>query len=256
MAGAGQANVALNALRSKGLNAPAQVLTVDCARNLAHVEVWVPSYRCFVHYLGFHRQSQWSFFASREACPGGTHLGALFSRATISHAGGNPQAFADAFGPYVVSSASIPANPGPYDHVPSLSVGNLANHAGCTTMQTYAGYSAEVGASQVATCSSQGVSFLILTFPDSHSRNEFYSRAYGGSNSLQGQGVGKRQLLVIGPSWLVYGSDTFKGNNTYVAGRTVQQFAQEVGGENGLGAYTGGDSMTENQVPTIANGLL
>ena len=248
------ANVALNALHSQGLNRQAQVLSVNCARDLAQVEVWVPSYHCFVHYLGFHRQSRWTFFASHEVCPGSTQLGALFSQATISHAGGNPQEFADAFGSYIVSSsASIPANPGPYDHVPVLSAGNLASRAGCATMRTYAGYSAEVGASQVATCTSQGVNLLILTFPAALNRNEFYGRAEDSSSSLEGQAVGKLQLLVVGPTWLVYGSDTFKGDNTYVAGRTLQQFADSVGGENGPAASGGGDSLLGNQVPTIAN---
>ena len=159
-----------------------------------------------------------------------------------------------AAGPFGFSS--IPANPGPYDHVSAVSVGDLANRAGCRTMQTFGGYSLEVGASQTATCSSLGVSFLILTFPDSLNRNEFYNRAYGGSNSLEGKAVGNRQLLVIGPSCLVYGSDTFKGGNTYVAGRTAQQFADQVGGENGLREPAGADSMSGNQVPTVANGGL
>lgn len=250
------ADVALKGLHSQGLRVPAQVLTVDCARDLAHVEVWVPSYHCFVHYLGFHRQSRWNFFTSSTVCPGRTHLGALFSRATISHAGGNPQAFAHAFGPYIVSSASIPANPGPYDHVPLLSAGDLASRAGCRTMQPFAAYSAEVGASQVATCRVDGVSLLILTFPDSPSRNEFYSRASGNSKSLEGQGVSTRQLLVIGPKWLVYGSEVFKGSETYVAGRTAQQFAQEVGGEDGQGAFAGAGTMVGNKIPTIGNYLL
>jgi hypothetical protein len=254
------ADIAMKALQSQGLSRPGQVLTVDCASDLAHVEIWVPSDRCFVHYLGFHRQSHWSFFASRSVCPPRDNmfipvLGALFSRATISHAGVNPQAFANAFGPYIVSSGSIPANPGPYDNVPMRSAGNLATRADCVTMQSFASWSVSVGASDTITCSTQGVDFLFLTFPDSASRNKFYSNAiYGNRNSVENHGIGTRQLLVIGPTWLIYGSENFNGGQMYVAGRTAQQFAQEVGGEAYISAGDG--SVFGNEVPTIANGLL
>lgn len=245
------ADVAMRALRSQGLSAPGRVLTVDCIGDLAHVEVWVPSERRFVHYLGYHRQSHWSFFASRKVRSSSYILGALFSRATIIHAGGSPKAFANAFGPYIVSSASIPANPGPYDHVPQLSVDSLGARAGCTAIQSLASLRALAGASQVATCKAQGVSLLILTFPDSASRNQFYTRVsklYVNSKSRLARAVGNRQLLVIGPTWLLWG--------TYVTGRTGQQFAQEVGGEGGQYVFTYPDSMNGNQVPTIANGGL
>ena len=213
------ADVAMKALQSQGLSGPSQVLTVDCASDLTHVEVWVPSERCYVHYLGFHEQSHWRFFASRTVCPSSDNqvLGALFSRATISHAKGNAQAFANAFGSYIVSSASIPANPGPYDHVPTLSASNLAARAGCTSMQSFASYSASVGANQTATCETQGAPLLILTFPDSVSRNGFFNRKLNSTNSLESRGVGTRQLLVVGPTWLVYGTEVYQGEETYVA---------------------------------------
>lgn len=249
-------DVALKALRAQGLSGPAEVLTVDCAAKLAHVELWTPSDRCFVHYLGFHQQASWHFFASRAVCAGSTSLGALFSRATISHAGGDPSAFARAFGPYVVSSGSIPANPGPYDHVPRLSAGQLASRAGCSTMRTFASYAAEVGAGQVATCSVQGTSFLILTFADSASRNGYYSQAAAKPNSLAGRPTAGRQLVVLGPTWLIYSKEQFHGTQTYVAGRTEQQFAEGVGGESGQYAFAGLGDITGNEAPTIANGLL
>jgi hypothetical protein len=253
------ADVALQALRRQGLTVPSQVLTVDCAGDQAHVEVWVPSARCFIHYLGFHRQAHWAFFASHTVCRGRTNLGALFTRATIRHAGGNPQAFANAFGPYIVSSGSIPANPGPYDHVPRLSVGNLAVRAGCTAIRSLASLKALAGASQVATCKAQGAPLLMLTFPDLASRNKLFTHVgnfYVNSKSRLARAVGNKDLLVIGPTWLIYGKDLFKGNEIYVAGRTEQQFAQEVGGESGQYTFSDTDTMFGNQVPTIANDSL
>jgi hypothetical protein len=263
------ADVAMKALRSHGLGAFGQVLSVDCAGDMAHVEAWVPSDHCFAHYLGFHRQSHWLFFASRAVCLRSSDPGALFSRATILHAGGNPQAFANAFGPYIVSSGSIPANPGPYDRVPQLSVNNLATRAGCTLMRSFSNYSVSFGASQsesfrtsqFATCKTQGASFIILTFPDSGSRNKFYSVADG---NYKWSAI--HPLLVIGPTWLVY--ETVKGGAYVYYGRTLQQFAQKVGGEAGQYAFSCphypndyavrgcADVMNGNHVPTIANGGL
>jgi hypothetical protein len=250
------ADVALQALRRQGLRVSSQVLSVDCAGDMAHVEVWVPSERCFVHYLGFHRQAHSTFFASHTVCPASIKLGALFSRATIRHAGGNPQSFANAFGPYIVSSGSIPANPGPYDHVPRLSIDDLATRAGCTIVQSFPSFSTSTGASQVATCRTQGVSLLMFTFPDSASRNRFYGRASDSRQSQEGRAVGNQQLLVVGPTWLIYGTQLSKGAVSYVAGRTEQQFAQQVGGEAGQYTFYGADTMIGNEVPTIANDLL
>jgi hypothetical protein len=249
------ANLALAALQRQHLSGPAQVLTVDCAGDLAHVEEWVPQDRCFAHFLGFHRQSSWAFFAKQDVC-GPSNLGALFSRATIQHAGGNPQAFASAFGPYIVSPSLVPANPGRYDHVPRLSAAAIAGRAGCPARRSYPSFGAQVGASQVATCSSQGSSFLILTFPGAASRNAFNAQASTSPQSLEGRAVGTGQLLVVGPTWLVYGKGVFRGGQTYVAGRTEQQFAQAIGGEDGEYAAHGGAEVNGNTVPTIANYLL
>lgn len=86
------------------------------------------------------------------------------------------------------------------------------------------------------------------------SRNGFFNRKLDSTNSLESRGVGTRQLLVAGPTWLVYGTGVSEGDETYVAGRTEQQFAQEVGGEE---YQFGGDTAPiGNIVPTIANGLL
>lgn len=251
------ADVAMKALRNQGLSTPAQpaqVLTVDCFGDLAHVEIWVPAEYCFYHYLGFHRQSHWTFFASHAFCSGDPNLGALFSRATITHAGGNPQSFLNAFGPWIVSTGSIPANPGPYDHVPRLSVGDLASRAGCTAIQTLSEiYSASISASRAATCMAQGSALLILTFPDLASRDKFYS---DGLKSPQSEAIGSRQLVVIGPTWLVYGTTTANidpGEPNVADGRIEQQFVQEVGGESGQYSYYGPDEMLGNTVPTLAN---
>ncbi len=245
------ANLALHALRTQGLTASAQVLTVDCSSDLAHVEVWVPSERCIVHYLGFHRGSAWTFFASRSICPGNNSIGALFSQATIAHFGGSPQAFENAFGPYIVSSSAIPANPGPYDHVPQLSVQALAQRAGCSSVELSPRSSAEGSASQTGTCEADGVGFLVLTFKSSLDRNDFAADQYD-SSSLPGRVIAGRSLLVIGPTWLVFGGPV----SDYIEGLSPVQFARHVGGEAGVYEFAGAGHVFRNEVPTIQDGLL
>jgi hypothetical protein len=248
------ADLAMRAIMAFPGGSPGQILTVDCANDLAHVEEWVPSTRCFAHYLGFHRKSQWTFFAMRSVC-GNDELGALFSQATIRHAGGNPQAFANAFGPSIVSSGSIPANPGPYDNVPRLSVGQLATRAGCTTLNSLSGKGRAGGATDAAVCTEPDSGYVLLTFAGPARRNEFaYSHEFQkpGATSI----VGTRSLVVVGPTWLVYGEVTYSGDESYVGGQTEQQFAQMVGGEAGVYAYTAAPEVFRNEVPTIANGLL
>jgi hypothetical protein len=247
------ADLAMRAIMAFPGGSPGQILTVDCAGSLAHVEEWVPSTRCFAHYLGFHRKSQWMLFAVRSVC-GNDELGALFSQAAIRHAGGNPQAFANAFGSSIVSSGSIPANPGPYDNVPRLSLGQLAARAGCTILNSLSDKGRAAGATDAAVCA-QPAGYVLLTFASAAHRNEFAYSQYGPKPGLTSI-VGTRSLVVAGPTWLVYGKVTYSGDESYVGGQTEQQFAQAVGGEAGMYAYTAAPEVFGNKIPTIANGLL
>jgi hypothetical protein len=248
------ADLAMKAIMAFPGSNPGQVLTIDCAGSLVHVEEWVPSTRCFAHYLGFHTKSHWTLFAMRSVC-GDDELGALFSEETIRHAGGNPQAFANAFGSSLVSSGAIPANPGPYDNVPRLSVGQLAARAGCTTLNSLSGKGRAAGATATAVCTQPDSGYVLLTFASPARRNEFAYSQFDrkpGVTSI----VGTRSLVVAGPTWLIYGHVTYSGDEPYVGGQTEQQFAQAVGGEAGMYAYTAAPEVFGNKAPTIANGLL
>ncbi len=236
---------------------PGQILTVDCAGDLAHVEEWVPSTRCFAHYLGFHRKSQWTFFAVRSVCDD-DELGALFSQATIRHAGGNPQAFANAFGSSIVSSESIPANPGPYDNVPRLSVSQLTARAGCATLDSLSGKGRAAGATDAAMCTETGSGYILLTFASAAHRDEFAYSQYDQKPGVASM-IGTRSLVVVGPTWLVYGKLLIRATNRMWVARLSsgsQRFAAAIGGEAGPYAYTAAPKVFGNKVPTIANGLL
>jgi hypothetical protein len=248
------ADLAMRAIMASPGSSPGQILTVDCIGDMAHVEEWVPSTRCFAHYLGFHREAKWTFFAMQSVC-GDDELGALFSQETIRHAGGNPQAFANAFGSSIVSSGSVPANPGPYDNVPRLSVGQLAARAGCTTLNSLSGKGRAAGATDAAVCTEPDSGYVLLTFANAALRNKFAYSAFDGKSGATSV-IGTRSLVVVGPTWLVYGEVTYSGGESYIGGQTEQQFAQEVGGEAGAYAYTAAPEVFGNNVPTIANGLL
>ena len=254
------ADLARKSLDYRGIGTARQILSVDCAGNAVHVEDWLPGSQCVTHHLGLHEEARWVFFAAKTVCPADTvdtfTIGALFTAATIRHAGGNPQTFANAFGPSIISLAANPANPGPYDHPRQMSVGELAQRADCTGTLSLDNIDTTVGASSAARCTNPGPVPFLITFRNASDRNNFVYSAQN-RESVAGHEIGSLRLAAIGPAWLVYGTEIFDNSgNESIDGKSMQQFCDRFGAENGLTDLAHLPGIYGNEAPTIANGLL
>lgn len=100
-----------------------------------------------------------------------------------------------------------------------------------------------------------GLGYILLTFASAAHRNEFAYSQYDQKPGVASM-IGTRSLVVVGPTWLVYGEITDSGDEPYVGGQTEQRFAAAIGGKAGTYTYTAAPEVFGNKVPTIANGLL
>lgn len=250
------ADLARKALDYRGIDTTRQILSVDCAGNAVHVEDWLPGSQCLTHHLGLHMGARWAFFATKTVCPANHFIGALFTAATVRHAGADPTVFANAFGPYIVTLAPNPANPGPYDHPAQPAVGDLARTADCTGTLSLNTVDGSIDANSAARCTDPGPILYLMTFKNAQARNNFVYATLDEASAAR-RIVGSSGLVAIGPTWLVYGTVSYDNSgNASVDGQSVQQFADKFGAENGQIAYASLPGVFGNKAPTISNGLL